>query len=112
MKQEHKKIKLEIKEKIKSFPDDSVIRNLFLCELVPGFGPDLVFRGATITKEGAEYLNEIGNNKCIPYMCGFRWWAINADDSLSDLEEWLEKSFAEKGEQWAVPPEFLHRWRQ
>ena len=109
-------VELELKEKIKAFLADSVIRNLFLCELVPGFDSDLVFRGATITKEGAEYLRLCGD-KCDSSMCGFRWWATLIKKNkvlhyLSCLETWLTQRFVEWGTGWGAPPEFLHRWRQ
>jgi len=105
-----KKIEVEIKESIKSFPENSIIRNLFWCEIVVGLG-NYVFRGATLTKEGAEYLGS-DKGKLHPNLCGIQWWAVPLETNLSKLERFLKKHFAKKDLKWGVPPKFLDRWRQ
>jgi len=107
----------EIKKKIESFPENSIIRNLFWCEILSM--PDInIFRFATITKEGAELLNT-AENKIDPSMCGIKFWSVpmkvnpkhSLEENLFDLETLLEEHFLENNLKCGIPPKILESWR-
>ncbi len=103
-----------IVEKLATFPKDSIAHNLFHCELVlQGESYPSVFRGATITKEGAKYLEE--NETIKSGFEGWNYFSVSLDGDLkqrlSKLIAQIENWYLQNELEWGTPPDFLTRWR-